>query len=119
MTRPKGWDEAVREVRHALRIGATHEEWAKAVKKYSRKVVAHIPLGELIGNLAGSARVWKKQGRIGEVESIEKKDRLNAQGLEGKVTIEMSLYDAVLVEGWCEEKRIGFTDAARRKEVAA
>lgn len=119
MIRPTGWNEAVEEVRYALRIGATHKEWTRAVKKHSRKVVAHIPVGELVGNLVGYAWAWRMQGRLGEVEPITKKDRLNAQGLEGKVTIMMSLYDAVLVEGWCEEARIGFTDVVRRKGVAA
>ena len=54
------------------------------------------PLGEIMNpKIAGFVWVWNLMNKI-KIETISKKDRFNAQGLEGKATVETDLVGAVL-----------------------
>lgn len=61
-----------------------------------RDAVIEMPTGELMNErIAGFAWAWASKGRI-EDAPIEKGDRFNAQGLEGKVRIRTTLTVALL-----------------------
>ena len=100
------YDTELAEIRHALRINSTLAEYSVIVKKYNQPVILEVPLGELVGNLAGFAMVWKMQGRLSDVMPITGKERFNAQGLEGKVRVKMALYDALLVSTQTTKNRL-------------
>ena len=81
-------------IQRALAIGATHEQYVACVKALNQKVRFECPLGECVDALAGFAWVWKMRGLL-TVQPIIDADRFNAQGLEGKVSIPCTLYDAL------------------------
>jgi len=85
----------IAQMRHALRIGATREEYLAVIKALNRRVKFECPVGELIDALAGFAWAWKMKGKLSDVLPIGERDRFDAQGLEGKVSIECNLYDAL------------------------
>ena len=71
-------------------FNGTYDEYRKM------NVRLEFPLGEVMNpNIAGFIWAWNLQNKI-KTESISKKDRFNAQGLEGKATIELDLVGAVL-----------------------
>jgi hypothetical protein len=82
------------QMQHALRMGATLQEYRDCVKALAKPVLFECPLGEAIGSLAGFAWVWRMKGLL-QAKPIVESDRFNAQGLEGKVSIPCSLYDAL------------------------
>jgi hypothetical protein len=89
------YPDEVSQIQHALRIGAKQEEYVAVVKSLNRKVRFECALGEAIDSLAGFAWAWRMKGLYGVPEPIVKADKLNAQGLEGKLSIEVTLYDAL------------------------
>lgn len=99
------WETAQRDIRHALRMGASRTEYLQSIRTYNQSVRLHIPLGEL-DNLAGFAWVWKQKGRMSAPQPLTGNERLKAQGLEGKVTVDMSLYDAVIVASQADPHRL-------------
>ena len=55
------------------------------------------PLGELMNpNITGFVWAWSTNREI-RIEGITKRDRFNAQGIEGKAVVEVSLATALLV----------------------
>ena len=82
-------------IRHALRMGASHDEYVAVTRKYSAKAEIHLPLGEAISTLAGHAGIWRMRGELSQPQPITERDSFNAQGLEGKVIVNgHTLYDA-------------------------
>jgi hypothetical protein len=66
---------------------------ADTTKWYTKTVILEFPLGELYDNyLKTTALVFNKQYKIAPIGENEK---FNAQGLEGKVQVEMPLYEAI------------------------
>ena len=63
----------------------------------AREARFEAPLGDWIGRLAGFALVLRLQGALPAPVPIVKGDRFNAQGLEGKIVIQTSLAQAVLM----------------------
>ena len=76
------------------------------VRKYSTPVVVEVPTGALIDDLAGYAWVWKGQRRLEGPLPIVTADRFDAQGVEGKYRITMTLWDALFVWLFSQEHRI-------------
>ena len=63
----------------------------------SGRAWVEFPLGELTNrNIAGFVGVWASKGLIKDYP-IDKTDRFNAQGLEGKIRIATTLATALLV----------------------
>ena len=91
------YETELAEIRRALRIDSTRAEYDAIVKKYNQPVILEVPLGELVDNLAGFAIVWKMRGWLNNIMPITGKERFNAQGLEGKVQVKMTLYDALFI----------------------
>ena len=63
------------------------------------------PVGEWMGNLAGFAAGLKMRGQLPESELIQARDKFNAQGLEGKISIVCLLPDALLKAVQCDPHR--------------
>ena len=56
-----------------------------------QECILEFPSGELTNEgIAGFVQVWRMQGKVGIVP-IEKGDRFSANGLEGKVSVKVSL----------------------------
>lgn len=107
---------ALENVRSALHIKSTKEDYNRLVRAYSEPVEIHIPIGELAGNLAGFAWVWEKRGRISKPLPITKSDSFNAQGLEGKVIVSGSTYyDALIVASQTTLDRIDIYRTGKSK----
>jgi len=70
------------------------DDWHKA--HASQEAMIEFPLGELFNpDIAGFLFAWKLQNRIVTV-GIEKSDKFNAQGLEGKCQVVTGLIAALL-----------------------
>ena len=63
------------------------------------------PLGELISSLQGFAWGWKMRAREVEICPLTKKDQFNAQGLEGKFSINCTLGEAIIYWVQCPKHR--------------
>lgn len=90
----KDYPEEVAQIQHALRMGASHDEYLACVRSLNRQVKFECPLGEAIDTLAGFAMVWRWKGLLNP-QPIVSSDRFNAQGIEGKVSIPCDLYSAL------------------------
>ena len=71
----------------------------------SRKAIVEFPTGELMNErIKGFVWAWGMRGIV-QTASIEKADRFNANGLEGKVCIETTANVALMVYGDLPEHR--------------
>jgi hypothetical protein len=72
--------------------------WSAWADSYGdRDAVIEMPTGELMNErIRGFAWAWASKGRIQDAP-IEKSDRFNANGLEGKVIVRTTLTVALLV----------------------
>jgi len=78
------------EMGHASMGGAkTWDQWH--AKHCWQECILEFPSGELQNEgIAGFVQAWRMQGKVGIV-LIEKGDRFSANGLEGKVSVKVSL----------------------------
>lgn len=90
----KHYEKEIGQIQHALRIGASFDEYKAVVKALDQPVRFECPLGEVIDTLAGFAMVWRWKGLL-KPELIVQSDKFDAQGLEGKVSIPCTLYNAL------------------------
>lgn len=83
---------------HSLAVCGQSELWIKwANEQGDKPAIVEFPCGELFNeSIAGFLWAWKMKGII-ETCAIEKKDRFNANGLEGKVKVTTTLTVALLV----------------------
>ena len=88
-------------------IESYRQEIAKGREiKPERQAVFQCPLGEWIDTLQGFAWAYRlKHGINPKVHSIDKFDRFNAQGLEGKISIEVDLTTAIVMASQVEINR--------------
>lgn len=80
-----------------MQQAANPENWENWHKQHCMDVTLELPLGEVMNpRISGFVWAWKKQGKI-KMGRIQKRDRFNAQGLEGKAIVRTTLVTALLV----------------------
>lgn len=72
------------------------EQSASLPREYSQSARFEAPLGEWIDKLSGFALVLRLRGKLPQPTAITRRDRFNAQGLEGKIAIDTDLGTAIV-----------------------
>lgn len=77
--------------------GKGESAWNRVWNQYTqRKALLEFPLGEVMNpKISGYAWAWNMR-KILKTKAITEKDRFEAQGLEGKVSVQIPLLSALL-----------------------
>lgn len=89
-------DEAIQKLQTEM-AEASQNAWDRWYSEHCwQECILEFPMGELMNEgIAGYLWTWAMQGRM-TIGPIEKGDRFGTQGLEGKVSVEVSLITGLL-----------------------
>ena len=106
--------QRVAELQEAMRraANAVPADWDAWLAQYDRPARLELAGGEIMNpNIDGFVGAWRTSGKL-QIAPLTAADRLNANGLEGKVVVSTTLTTALLVEAELPEFRCQiFTEA--------
>lgn len=90
-------DKQCNDILSTLTKASQNGQWDSFFNQHNIPALLEFPIGEMMNKkIEGFIFAWKLQNSI-TTKPIEKTDRFNAQGLEGKIRVMTSLITALLV----------------------
>jgi len=90
-------DKQCNDMLSTLLEASQNGQWDNVYNKYNTPAHLEFPIGEMLNEkIRGFIFAWKLQNCL-TIMPIERIDRFNAQGLEGKIRVMTSLITALLV----------------------